>query len=77
MESFSLVKQGGSQGSGYTQKSNLPELQYVELYYGGTQIIGTKGMFARNYTYNHHTFLMDFKYENENAFQDMFDYDLL
>ena len=77
MDKFSVIKQGGSQGSGFTQKNNLPEFEYVELYYGASQIIGTNGTFAKNFTYNHHTFLLDFKYENENAFQDMFDYDLL
>lgn len=55
----------------------MSELQYEELYYGGSRIIGTNGTLARNYTYNHHTFLLDFKYENENAYSDMFDYDLL
>ena len=78
MDNFSVIKQGSSQGSGFTQNNDLPELQYVDLYYGESEILGTNGMLRRSYTYNHHTFLLDFKYEdNENAFEDMFDYDLL
>ena len=78
MERFSVIKQGSSQGSGFTQSNNLPELQYVELNYGESRILGTNGTFVRSYTYNHHTFLVDFKYEeNENVFEDMFNYDLL
>ena len=78
MERFSVIKQGSSQGSGFTQNNNLPEFQYVELNYGGSRITGTNGTLSRSYTYSHHTFLLDFKYEeNENVLEDIFDYDLL
>lgn len=55
--------------------SALPEFQYVELYYGPSSITGTNGLFTRNNTYDHHTFLLNFTYEDEEGFADMFDYD--
>lgn len=75
VDQFSGVKEGSSQASNYTVTSALPELQYVELYYGPSTIIGTNGTYTRDYTYNHHTFLLNFTYENEDGFRDMFDYD--
>ena len=76
MEHFSVIKQDGSQGSEYTSKNDLPEFQYVELYYGGSQVMGTKGLVTRNYTYQHHTFLLNFTYLNHGAYAEMFHYDL-
>ena len=52
--------------------TDLPEFQYVELYYGTSNMVGTEGIVSRNFTYNHHTFLLDVTYEDEDAFEDMF-----
>ena len=56
--------------------TSLPELEFVELHYGQSTIAGTDGTFTRNYTYSHHTFLLNFTYEDEYSFYDIFDYDL-
>ena len=77
VDRFSLVKQGSSQGSGFTVTTSLPELEFVELYYGPSIILGTDGTFTRNYTYSHHNFLLNFTYEDEYSFYDIFYYDLM
>lgn len=77
MDQFSVIKQGSSQGSRFKTIDDIPELQSVELYYGKSSILGTNGSFMRDYTYNHHTFLLNFTYENEYGFPDMFNYDIL
>ena len=56
--------------------TSLPELEVEELYYGPSRIIGTEGTFTRDYTYSHHTFLLNFTYEDRHSFYDSFDYDL-
>ena len=76
VDSFSAVKQGSSRGSNYTVTTSLPELDFVELYYSPSTIAGTDGTFLRDYTYSHHTFLLNFTYEDEYSIYDILDYDL-
>ena len=76
MDHFSIIKQDGSQGSGNKSTNDFPEFQYVELYYGGSQYLGTKSLVTRNYTYKHHTFLLNFTNQLDDAYIEMFQYDL-
>ena len=74
LDGFSQVKDGSSILTNYTTLSNIPELQYVELYYGQSYYYSLNGPGTFNYTYHYHTFLLDFNFEIQASFPDEFQY---
>ena len=71
---FSQFKRGSSIASNYTALADLPELEYVELYYGQIKYLSLDGLAVRNYTYRYRTFLVDFNFLNDGAFPNEFEY---
>ena len=67
-------EEGSSQLTNYTAQSDLPELQYVKLYYGESVYMSTNGTKTLNYTYRYHTFLLSFDNLEGGNFNDYFEY---
>lgn len=74
VDGFSRVKEGSSLLNNYTTLSNMPELQYVEFYYGQSYYYSLSGSGTLNYTYRYHTFLPNFNFEVQGSFPNDYQY---
>ncbi|KAK3174853.1 hypothetical protein OEA41_002099 [Lepraria neglecta] len=74
VDNFSQIEESSSQLTNYTAQSDLPELQYVKLYYGESVYMSTNGTKTLNYNYRCHTFLLSFDNLEGGNFNDYFEY---